>query len=65
MTKAPTHIENSKNRSDNTKNDTKNFDYTMITDRLRMVCRNNDNHQTGVDKPVYWIPTLPFIAKAV
>ena len=38
MTKAPTPTEKSKKQRDNTKkNSTKNFDYTTITDRLRMV----------------------------
>ena len=37
MTKAPTPTEKSKKQRDNIKNATKNFDYTMIADRLRMV----------------------------
>ena len=37
MTKAPTPIEKSKKQSDNTKNATKNFDYTTIKDQLRTV----------------------------
>ena len=47
------------------KNDTKNFDYTTIADRLRTVSWDNDRHPTGVVKPVYGIPTLPLTAKAV
>ena len=35
MTKAPTPTEQSKTQRDNTKNATKNFDYTTIADRLR------------------------------
>ena len=41
------------------KNATKNFDYTTISDRLRMVSWSNDSYQTGVVKPVYGIPTFP------
>ena len=41
------------------KNANKNFDYTMIAERLRTVSLSNDSHQTGVVKPVYGIPSLP------
>ena len=34
-TKAPSHTEKSKKQRDNTKNATKNFSYTTITDKLR------------------------------
>ena len=37
VTKAPTPTEKSKKQCDNIKNTTKNFDYTTIADRLRMV----------------------------
>ena len=48
MTKVPTPTEKSKTQRDNTKNTTKNFDYTMIVDRLRTVIWNNNSHPTGV-----------------
>ena len=65
MTKAPTPTEKSKKQRDNTKNATKNFDYTTIADRLRTVSWGNDSHPTGVVKPLYGIPTFPLTAKAV
>ena len=65
MTKAPTPTEKSKKQRDNTKNATKNFDYTTIADRLRTVSCGNDSHQTGVVKPVYGIQTFPLTAKVV
>ena len=49
----------------NTKNATKNFDYTTIADRLRTVSWGNDSHPAGVVKPVYGIPTFQLTAKAV
>ena len=55
----------SKKQRDNTKNATKNFDYTTIADRLRTVSWGNDSHPAGVVKPVYGIPTFPLTAKAV
>ena len=48
MTKAPTPAEMSKGQSDNTNNDTKKFDYTVVADRLRTVSWNNYGHPTGV-----------------
>ena len=42
----------------------KNFDYTTTADRLRTVSWSNDNHPTGVVKPVYAIPTFPLTAEA-
>ena len=51
MTKAPTPTEKSKNQRDNIKNATKNFDYTMIVDRLRTVSWSNSSHPTSVVKP--------------
>ena len=42
-----------------------NIDYTTIADRLRTVNLGNDNHPTGMDKPVYGIPTFPLTTKAV
>ena len=65
MTEAPTPTEKSKKQRDNTKNATKNFDYTTIADRLRTVSWGNDSHTAGVVKPVYGIPTFPLTAKAV
>ena len=65
MTEALTPTEKSKKQRDNTKNATKNFDYTTIADRLRTVSRGNDSHPAGVVKPVYGIPTFPLTAKAV
>ena len=65
MTEAPTPTEKSKKQRDNTKNATKNFDYTTIADRLRTVSWGNDSHPAGVVKPVYGIPTFPLTAKAV
>ena len=41
------------------KNVTKNFDYTTISERLRMVSWSKDSYPTGVVKPVYGIPTFP------
>ena len=64
MTKAPTPIEKSKKQRDSTKNDTKNFDYTTITGRLRTVSWSN-RHPTGVVKPVYERSTFPLTATAV
>ena len=53
MTEALTPTEKSKKQRDNTKNATKNFDYTTIADRLRTVSWGNDSHPAGVVKPVY------------
>ena len=41
------------------KDATKNFDYTMIADRIRTVSWGNDSHPTGEVKLAYGIPTLP------
>ena len=65
MTEALTPTEKSKKQRDNTKNATKNFDYTTIADRLKTVSWGNDSHLAGVVKPVYGIPTFPLTAKAV
>ena len=65
MTEALTPTEKFKKQRDNTKNATKNFDYTTIADRLRTVSWGNDSHPAGVVKPVYGIPTVPLTAKAV
>ena len=46
------------------KNATKNFDYTTIADRLRMIRWSDDGNQTGLIKPVYGIPTFPLNATA-
>ena len=48
MTKAPTPTDKSKKQCDNTKNATKNFHYTTITDRLRTVSWSNNSHPNGV-----------------
>ena len=64
MTKTHTPTEKKKAGWQNT-NATKNFDYTTIADRLRTVSWGNDNHLTGVVKPVNGIPTLPLTPKAV
>ena len=50
---------------DNIKNVTKNFDYTTIVDRLRMVSWSNSSPSTGVVKPVYERSTFPLTATAV
>ena len=65
VTKAPTPTEKSKKQRDNIKNATKNFDYTTITDRLRMVSWSNSSHPTGVVKPVYERSTFPLTATVV
>ena len=65
MTEALTLTEKSKKQRDNTKNATKNFDYTTIADRLRTVSWGSDSHPAGVVTPVYGIPTFPLTAKAV
>ena len=36
----------------------------MIADRLGTVSLSNDNHPTGVVKPVYGIPTFQLTIKA-
>ena len=38
----------------------KNYDYTTIADWLRTVNLSDDSHLTGVVKPVYGIPTIPW-----
>ena len=65
MTKAHTPKEKSKKERDNTKNDIKNFNYTMIADRLRTVSWSKNSHPTGVVKPVYECSTFPLTATAV
>ena len=40
------------------KDDRKNFDYTMIADRLKTVSWTNYCYRTAVVKPVYGIPTF-------
>ena len=59
MTKAHTPTENPKPQRDNTKNATKNFDYTTIADQLRTVSWGNDGHPTGVVKTGLRDPNLP------
>ena len=39
--------------TDNTKNATNNFDYKIISDRLRTISWSINNLPTGVVKPVY------------
>ena len=58
MTEALTPTEKSKKQRDNTKNATKNFDYTTIADQLRTVSWGNDSNPAGVVKPVYGIKWL-------
>ena len=48
MTKAPTPTEKSQKQRDNTKNATKNFDYTTIMDQLRTVSSRNNSNPTGI-----------------
>ena len=50
MTEALTLTEKSKMQRDNTKNATKNFDYTTIADRLRTVSWGSESHPAGVVK---------------
>ena len=65
MTIAPLPTENLKTKWQH-KNGTKNFDYTMIADRLRKVSWGYYNsHSTGVVKPVYDHATFPPTAKAI
>ena len=52
----------SQNQSDKTKCHII-VDYTTITDRRRTVSSRNDNHPTGVVKPVNGIQSFPLIAK--
>ena len=65
MTKAPTPTEKSNKERDNTKNATKNFDYSTIADRLRTVSWGKNSHPTGVVKPVYERSTFPLTATAM
>ena len=63
MTKAP-YQQKIQQPIDRTKT-TKNFDYTMIADKLRTISWSNNSHPTGVVKPVYERSTLPVAATAV
>ena len=45
------------------RNATKNFYYTTIADRFRMISWTNDSLPTGVGKPFYEIPTFPLPAQ--
>ena len=65
MTKAPKSTDKSKKQRDNTKNATKNYDYTTITDRLRTVSWSNNSHPSGVVKPVYELSTFRLTATSV
>ena len=65
ITNAPTLTEKSKKQRDNIKNANKNFDYTTIADRLRMVSWSNSSYPTGVIKPVYERSTFPLNSTAV
>ena len=65
MTNVPTLTEKSKKQRDNINNATKNFDYTMITDRIRTVSWSNSSYPTGVVKPVNERSTFPLTAKVV
>ena len=44
MTKVPTPTEQSKKQRDNTKNASKNFDYTTIADQIWTVRWSDNNH---------------------
>ena len=46
--KSPYTYKKSKKQRDNTKNATKNFDYTTIADRLRTVSWSKNSYPTGV-----------------
>ena len=65
MTKTPTTTKKSKKQHDNTKTRTKNIDYTTNADRLGTGIWGNNNHPTGVVKPIYRLPTVPSKATAV
>ena len=65
VTKAPTPTEKSKKQRDNIQERHKNFDDTMIADRLRTVSWSNSSHPTGVVKPVYERSTFQLTATAV
>ena len=53
MTKVHKPTEKSKKQLDQKKNATKNFDYTIIADRVMTVSWSSDSHPTGIVKPVY------------
>ena len=55
----------SEKQRDNTKNATKNFDYTTIVGRHRTVSWSNNSHRTSVVKPVYERSTIPLTATTV
>ena len=59
MTKGPLHPQKNPKSKVTTQNATKNVDYKPIADRLRTASWGNYNHQRGVVKPVYGIPTFP------
>ena len=44
---------------------TKNFDYTIIADWLKIVSWRNNSHHTGVLNPGYECSTFPLTATAV
>ena len=48
-----------------TENETKNFDNTTISDRLRTGSWSSDSHPTCVIKPVNYITTLQLTTRAV
>ena len=59
MTKAPTPTEKFKKQHDNIKSAIKNFDYTMVADRLRTVSWSNSSHSTGMVEPGLRALNLP------
>ena len=65
MTKTPTPTEQIQKAMWQHKHTTKNYDYTTIADRSRMVSLSTDSNPTGVVKAVNGIPTFPLTAKAV
>ena len=62
MTETPTATEKSNKQRYNTKTPPKT---SFAQPLLRTVSWSNDNHPTGVVKPVYGIPTFLLTAKAV
>ena len=65
MTKGPTFTEKSEKQHDNTKDATKNFDFTTITDRIKTASWGTSSHPNDVVKPVYERSTFPLTVTAV
>ena len=63
--KKPLYQQKIRKPMENTKNATKNFDYTTIADRLKTVCWSNNSHPTGVVKTGFkGYQPFPLIAKS-